>query len=65
VTDRGLLVENSLHGWARFEGYDHTDDALVVASSGLGGTQRFDTDDIDDVDAVVDALDSYLPCLDS
>lgn len=65
VTDHGLLVENSLHGWARFEGYDHTDDALVVASSGLGGTQRFDTDDIDDVDAVVNALDSYLPRLDS
>jgi hypothetical protein len=64
VTDRGLLVEGSLHDWAQFEGYEHTDGTLVVAGSGLALTRKFDTDDIEDTDAVVDALDGYLPRLD-
>jgi len=63
VTDRGLIVESTVQAWEKFEGYEHTEDTLVVTAAGLGGTRRFDTDDIDDVDAVVNALDDYLPRL--
>jgi hypothetical protein len=63
VTDRGLIVGNTVQGWEKFEGYEHTEDTLVVTAAGLGGTRRLDTDDIDDVNAVVDALDDYLPRL--
>lgn len=65
VTDCGLITDGAVRGWDTFEGYEHDDDVLSVVSHGRAGTQQFDADDIEDVDAVLDALDRYLPRLDS
>jgi hypothetical protein len=64
VTDRGLRVENTVHEWENFAGYECDDGVLSVVSHGRTGTQRFEAEDIEDLDAVCDALGRYLPRLD-
>jgi hypothetical protein len=62
VTDEGLRVQVSLYEWSTFSGYELTDDALVLSRAGWYRSQlSFDPEDIEDVEAVVEALDRYLP----
>ncbi|MXR50385.1 hypothetical protein GRX03_02020 [Halovenus sp. WSH3] len=62
VTSEGLRVEQALHDWETFEGYERSDDALrLTRSQWYQSTFAFDTSDIDDPDAVVEALGRYLP----
>jgi len=65
VTDAGLVVERPLQRrfrpWAAISGYTLTDDALVVQQSAWWRlSHRCDRADIDDVDAVVTALDDAI-----
>jgi len=65
VTDAGLVVERPLQRrfrpWAAISGYTLTDDALVVQQSAWWRlSYRCDRADIDDVDAVVTALDDAI-----
>jgi len=62
---RGLVVERPLQRrfrpWAAISGYTLTDDALVCAAVSVVATlYRCDRADIDDVDAVVTALDDEI-----
>jgi MFS family permease len=66
VTDAGLVVENPLQRhfrpWSAFAGYELTDDALVIRSAARWRPDhRSDRADVEDVDAVVTALDEHLP----
>lgn len=65
VTDCGLIIDGVVRGWDTFEGYEHNNGVLSVVSHGWAGTQQFDTNDLGDIDAVLDALDGHLPCLDT
>lgn len=58
---RERRLHTSFHPWEAFDGYERTATGLVVRrSSPLGPSIRCDTDDIEDVEAVVEALDAYL-----
>lgn len=63
VRDDGLLVDATLVPWGECDGYERTDDALVVhrSSRWFTRTHRFDVDDIEDPDAAADALRAFLP----
>lgn len=65
VTDAGLVVERPLQRrlrpWSAFAGYTLTDDALVVhLTAWWRPDHRCDRADIEDVDAVVTALDDAV-----
>lgn len=66
VSDAGITVENAitrrLRPWSAFEGYTRTDDALVVHTTAWWRPDvRSDTDKIEAIDQVTDALGSHLP----
>ncbi|WP_276300394.1 hypothetical protein [Halorussus lipolyticus] len=69
VTDAGLLVDQrvskNLRPWDQFESFSVSDDAVVVRRAGrsLFGLRdvRRDASDIEDPDAVADALSEFLP----
>jgi hypothetical protein len=61
VTDAGLVVDGALKGWDRFEGYELDDDALRLSAAGRFGDQEFDRADVEDPEAVADALERFVP----
>lgn len=62
VAEEGLRVDQQVHDWADFESYELTDEALRLSRSGWFETQiAFDPADIEDVEAVREALDAHLP----
>ena len=66
ATEAGLVVEHPLQRrfrpWSAFDGYELTDDALVVRSvARWRPSHRCDRTDIEDLEAVVAALDGNLP----
>ena len=64
ITDGGLITNSGLIPWAKFDGYDLTDDTLVLYGNVWPfGTVAYDRASVDDLDAVVDSLDRYLPQL--
>lgn len=65
ATDAGLVVERphqrQFRPWSAYSGYELTGDALVVRSAAWWRpAHRCDRADVEDVEAVVDALDSAL-----
>ncbi|MUV89931.1 hypothetical protein GJ629_08520 [Halapricum sp. CBA1109] len=61
VTDEGLLVQGSLQRWETVAGYELTDEQLVVErTKWYHGDRTYDPSDIEDIDAVTDALDRCL-----
>lgn len=60
ITDVGLVDGVSVHDWDRYERFEVTDDALVLHEHGLGSKTRFPLDRIEDLDAVVEALERHL-----
>lgn len=66
VTDAGLVIEHpfqrQLRPWTAFATYDVTDDALLVRPAAWWRpAHRSAREDVDDLDAVVAALDEALP----
>ncbi len=66
VSDAGITVEHGifrrLRPWSAFEGFTHTDDALVVHTTPWWRPAiRCDTGRIESIDQVTDALESHLP----
>lgn len=62
VTETGLRVQRSIHEWSTFSGYELTDEALVLHRDRWYHSRlAFDRADIDDPDAVVEALGRHLP----
>lgn len=62
ITDAGVKIQMQLHDWDAFTDFELTDDALVLERSGrLRPSFEFGRDDVDDLDAVEDALKRYLP----
>ena len=62
VTSAGIRLDNAVHDWAGFAAYDCREDALVLTrTSWYRSSLSFDIEDIDDPEAVVDALARYLP----
>jgi len=50
--------------WEDFDGYQLTDDDLILYGNIWPfGTVAYDRESVDDLEAVVDALDRYLPQL--
>jgi hypothetical protein len=65
VTDAGLVIEHPLQRqfrpWSTYTSYELTDEALVLQPvEWWRPAHRCDRTDIDDIDAAVTALDSYL-----
>lgn len=70
ATDAGLVVGNPVQRqfrpWSAFAGYDRTDDALVIRSTAWWRpAHRCDIGDIEEAEAVVSALETYLPTQDT
>lgn len=62
LTDDGLISIFGFLPWEQFEGYELTDDALVLYGTVWPfGTVAYDRESIDDLDAVCETLDRYLP----
>lgn len=62
VTSAGVRLERAVHEWDGFAAYERTEDALVLTRTAwYRSSLSFDTEDIDDPDAVVDALARHLP----
>lgn len=66
VTDAGLVVEHpvqrQLRPWSTFESYELTEDALVIRPGAWWRpAHRCGREDIEHVNAAVEALDEYLP----
>jgi len=62
LVDAGLITAFGFLPWAQFDGYEYTDEALVLYGSVWPfGTIAYDRASIDDPEAVLDALDRYLP----
>lgn len=60
VTDSGIVEGVRLHEWDRYERFEVTEDALVLHQPGFGSKTTFPLDRIEDLDAVVDALERHL-----
>jgi hypothetical protein len=62
VRDGGLLMDTSLVAWDDLDAVELTDQALVLhrASRFFERADRFDREDIDDLDGAVDALARFL-----
>jgi MFS family permease len=62
VRDAGVLVDSSLVAWDDYDSFELTDEALVLhrASRYVDRTQRFDREDVDDLDEAVRALERFL-----
>jgi hypothetical protein len=61
ITDAGLHVEQGLHNWEQFSGYERTDETLTLARSDwYRSTLSFDIADIDDPETVTAELGRYL-----
>jgi len=66
ILDAGLVTTFGHLPWEDFDGYRLTDDELVLHGNVWPfGTVAYDRESVDDLDAVVDALDRYLPRLES
>jgi hypothetical protein len=65
VTDRGLRVDRWFIRWQKFEGYRLTDDEIELVRPGWYRPSRsFERNEIDDVDALIEGVERYLPRLD-
>ncbi|RRJ33694.1 hypothetical protein [Halocatena pleomorpha] len=69
VSDAGLAAERGFvrrfRPWSTFTGYTHAEDALYLhTAQWWRPTIRCDTDEIDEIDRVTDALSTHLPVLD-
>lgn len=62
VRDGGVLVDSSLVAWSDYESFELTDEALVLnrESRVLDRADRFDREDVADLDAAVAALERFL-----
>jgi hypothetical protein len=62
VTDGGVRVERQVHDWDTVDGYELTDDALVVSRPRwYHADLSFDRTDVENLSAVTDALEEYVP----
>ena len=62
LVDAGLITAFGYLPWAEFDGYETTDEALLLYGNVWPfGTIAYDRASVDDLDAVVEALDRYLP----
>lgn len=62
LVDAGLITAFGYLPWAEFDGYEVTDEALLLYGNVWPfGTIAYDRASVDEFDAVVEALDSYLP----
>ena len=62
ILDAGLVTTFGHLPWEDFDGYQFTDDDLILYSNVWPfGTVAYDRESVDDLEAVVDALDRYLP----
>jgi hypothetical protein len=58
VAEEGLRVDTTIYDWGTVSGYERTDEALTIARpKWCHSDATFARDDIDDVDAVLEALD--------
>lgn len=63
-TDAGLITLFGHLPWEQFEGYEVTDDALLLYGTVWPfGTIAYDRESIDDIEAVTELLDRQLPYL--
>ena len=64
LVDAGLITVFGHLPWDDFDGYECTDEALLLYGNVWPfGTIAYDRESVDDLDAVLDALDRYLPGL--
>ena len=62
LVDAGLITAFGHLPWADFDGYECTDKALLLYGNVWPfGTIAYDRESVDDLEAVLDALDRYLP----
>ena len=62
LVDDGLITAFGFLPWSQFDAFEPTDDALLLYGSVWPfGTIAYDRASIDDPEAVVEALDRYLP----
>jgi len=61
ITDSGIFAQGTLHEWETIDGYEHSDEALkITRADWYRSTMQFDSDHIDDIDAVTNALDQFV-----
>lgn len=62
VTDIGIVVDSTIHEWDTITSFTLDDEELAITRTNwYHSTLRYDRDDIEDVEAVVDALSKYVP----
>ena len=65
VTDTGLGIDRGFTRWEAFDGYRVTDDDVeLLRPEWYQSTQRFDREEINDEETLIEGLDSYLSRLD-
>ena len=62
ITDLGIVVHSTIHEWDTIASYSLDEEELSLSRpTWYHSTLRYDRDDIEDVEAVVDALSKRLP----